>query len=408
MYEQQENIRHLRAFLAVAELNSVSQATEAVYLSQPAITQAINKLETSIALPLFQRKSTGMYLTEGGEIFATRVRRALSILEDGLREALKIGSNENKPATQNILSLVTTTQLNALKSVAAAQNYSAAGRQTGISQSSLHRSTKELEGLLNIVLFEKTSLGLSPSKATLALTKAIKLAFSEISQGKEEINALRKIDIGRINIGSMPLARTSILPNTIIQFLNRYPNFKISVLDGPYLDLLNHLRQADIDILIGALRFPVPSDDVIQHELLSSGVVIIGRPNHPLINCEQINPELLAKASWVIPRQGAPTRTIFDNFFIDKKIEIPHRLVESNSHMLIRSLLKDSDCLTMISEHQFQNELEKSEVKILPYSIDNAKRPIGITVRKEWKPTATQSAFLSILKNNGQLLTEES
>ena len=39
------NIRHLRAFIKVAELGNISRAAEAVHLSQPAVTHAIANLE---------------------------------------------------------------------------------------------------------------------------------------------------------------------------------------------------------------------------------------------------------------------------------------------------------------------------------------------------------------------------
>ena len=40
------NLRHLRVFLEVARHRSISKAAPRVFLSQPAITQAIGKLET--------------------------------------------------------------------------------------------------------------------------------------------------------------------------------------------------------------------------------------------------------------------------------------------------------------------------------------------------------------------------
>ncbi|MEI8633642.1 LysR family transcriptional regulator [Vibrio sp. PP-XX7] len=178
---------------------------------------------------------------------------------------------------------MTTTQLKALIAIAASNSFSSAGREIGVSQSSLHRSGRDLENLLGVTLFEKNSLGISPTKAALILTRAAKLAFSEINQAREEINSLNNIEIGHMLIGSMPLARTSILPNSIIDFTHHYPDFKFSILDGPYDDLLSHLKFGDIDILIGALRFPTPKEYVVQEELFSSSVVIVARPNHPYL-----------------------------------------------------------------------------------------------------------------------------
>ena len=74
------NIRHLRVFLEVVECKSISKASERVFLSQPAITQAIAKLETTMGTSLFSRRSDGMYVSESGEVFALRIRRALDMV----------------------------------------------------------------------------------------------------------------------------------------------------------------------------------------------------------------------------------------------------------------------------------------------------------------------------------------
>ncbi|WED28805.1 LysR family transcriptional regulator [Vibrio sp. DW001] len=407
MKDNIQNIRHLRAFFAISECKSISKATDVVFLSQPAITQAISKLETALDTSLFDRKSTGMYTTQSGDILANRVSRALDILREGIRESIKYGSEKKGANAQSLLSLITTTQLKALIAISSAKSFSSAGREVGVSQSSLHRSGRDLESLLGVTLFEKTSFGISPTKAALALMRAAKLAFSEINQGKVEISALNNIEIGHMFVGSMPLARTSILPNAIIEFTHHHPDFNFSIYDGPYDDLLSHLRFADVDMLIGALRFPSPSEDVIQEELFSSNVVIVAHPDHPCVSDTQLDLEKLSRGSWVIPRKGAPTRTIFENLFSEAEVPAPIKIVESNSHILIRSLLQGSERMTMISEHQVQQELDTGLLCVVPFPIKHANRPIGITVRKEWKPTATQKQFLDILKEKGIKLAVE-
>lgn len=407
MKDNINNIRHLRAFHAIVECKSISKATEVVYLSQPAITQAISKLETALDTKLFDRKSTGMYVTESGALLAVRVNRALNILLDGLKESLKYSNGKKGVTPTSLLSLITTTQLKALIAISASNSFSSAGREVGVSQSSLHRSGRDLESMLGATLFEKTSFGISPTKAALSLTRASKLAFSEISQAREEISAMNNIEIGHMRIGSMPLARTSVLPKAIIDFTNKHPDFNFSIYDGPYNDLLSHLRFADVDMLIGALRFPSPSDEVVQEELFSSGVVVVARPNHPLISADSVDIQMLADGSWVIPRKGAPTRTIFENLFREAGIEPPKKIVESNSHILIRTLLTNSDRITMISEHQVKQELESGMLTIIPFKVHHACRPIGITVRRDWKPTPAQKQFLDILKQKGSLLAME-
>ncbi|MEH6576902.1 MAG: LysR family transcriptional regulator [Amphritea sp.] len=395
------NIRHLRVFLEVVKCKSISKASENVFLSQPAITQAIAKLEVALDTSLFQRRSDGMFVSESGQVFALRVQRAMEMILAGLKGVVRLGGSKGSQPG-HLLQMLTTTQLKALIAVSEAQNFSLAGRNLGISQSSLHRAARELESLLGVVLFEKTSTGISSSKAARVLAKASKLAFSEITQGHDEINSIHNREIGQIVIGSMPLARTSVLPKAIIKFSNQFPDFKVKVNDGPYDDLLNHLRHGDIDLLLGALRFPVPADDVVQEELFSSPVEIVARPDHPLCHAEKIDVETLREYPWVVPRQGAPTRSIFESVFTEAGQDVPERLVETGSQILMRELLLGSDRLTMISEHQIQHELGLGILKTIPYELTHAYRPIGITVRRSWKPTATQLSFINMLHESDQ------
>ena len=397
------NIRHLRVFLEVVRSKSISKASEKVFLSQPAITQAIAKLEGALGTSLFQRRSDGMFVSESGELFAARVQRALDMIYSGLKGSVRLGGSKAQPT--QLLQQLTTTQLRALVAVSEAHNFSIAGRNLGISQSSLHRAARELEGLLDVVLFEKTSTGISSSKAARVLAKATKLGFSEIMQGRDEVDALHNREVGQLVIGSMPLARTSLLPQAIIAFSEEFPDFRIKVNDGPYDDLLYHLRHGDLDILLGALRFPVPADDVVQEELFSSPVEIVARPDHPLCQGGPVDLETLQQYPWVVPHSGTPTRAIFETMFTEAGVELPYRLVESGSQVLIRSLLLGSDRLTMISEHQIQHELSMGVLKTVPYELSHAQRPIGITMRSSWKPTSTQLSFVERLRGK-KLVTD--
>ncbi|TYL48849.1 LysR family transcriptional regulator [Marinomonas sp. IMCC 4694] len=391
------NLRHLRVFLAVAELKSITRASEHIFLSQPAITQAIAKLEGVLGAALFERHSDGMYPTASGEVWQKRVGRAVDYIQQATQEIVKDTTPKERPP-KNLIALISTTQLRALIAVSEAQNFSIASRQLGVSQSSVHRAARDLEKLLGVVLFEKNSLGTSATKAAQTLSKATKLAFSELRQGIYEINALQFKDVSTITIGSMPLARMTILPKSILQFNERHPDVNINVTEGPYADLLHHLRQGDIDIILGALRYPTPADDVVQEELWSPPLSIVGRKNHPLTQQAHLSVQDLTRYAWVVPAKGTPTRQAFEALFQDAHVALPTRLVESSSQVLIRELLLESDRLTLISAHQVEREINIELLTALDFSLEHTRRPIGLCVRKSWLPTVTQSHFLSVLR----------
>jgi DNA-binding transcriptional LysR family regulator len=80
-------LRHLRYFTAVAELASVSHAARKLRVAQPALSRQIRDLEAEIGVPLLERNSRGVKLTEAGRAFAREAREVLSKAEAAMELA---------------------------------------------------------------------------------------------------------------------------------------------------------------------------------------------------------------------------------------------------------------------------------------------------------------------------------
>jgi DNA-binding transcriptional LysR family regulator len=79
------NLRHLKYFIATAELGQVSRAAVELSVSQSAVTAAIRELEATLGTALFQRSSLGMTLTEAGRRFLASGYEIIEKVEDSLR-----------------------------------------------------------------------------------------------------------------------------------------------------------------------------------------------------------------------------------------------------------------------------------------------------------------------------------
>ena len=77
-------LNQLNYFRTVARLQNVTKAAEELCISQPNLSTAITKLESSLGVSLFERKKGKIKLTGNGELFLTHVNRALHELESGL------------------------------------------------------------------------------------------------------------------------------------------------------------------------------------------------------------------------------------------------------------------------------------------------------------------------------------
>jgi LysR family carnitine catabolism transcriptional activator len=75
------NLRHLRAFVAVAEHLHFTKAAEAVYLTQPALSTLIRQLESDLGVRLVDRNTRVTELTAAGRDFYETARRVLTELD---------------------------------------------------------------------------------------------------------------------------------------------------------------------------------------------------------------------------------------------------------------------------------------------------------------------------------------
>jgi LysR family hydrogen peroxide-inducible transcriptional activator len=78
-------IHQLRYFVAVAEEGSFSRAAEREHVSQPSLSQQIQKLEAELNQPLFDRLPRAVVLTEAGRLLLGYARQILSGIADARR-----------------------------------------------------------------------------------------------------------------------------------------------------------------------------------------------------------------------------------------------------------------------------------------------------------------------------------
>lgn len=76
------NIRHMAYFIALVEEGNFSRAAVRLGISQPALTQTIQKLEQSLGAELFEKNPKGMTLTEEGKIFLSSCRKIIDIFDN--------------------------------------------------------------------------------------------------------------------------------------------------------------------------------------------------------------------------------------------------------------------------------------------------------------------------------------
>ena len=94
-----QNLSSYWIFYTVANAGNISKAAKELYISQPAISKSIQKLEESLDCKLFSRSSRGVILTSEGALLYEHVKQAFDALgtgEEKLKRSIELGVGQFK------------------------------------------------------------------------------------------------------------------------------------------------------------------------------------------------------------------------------------------------------------------------------------------------------------------------
>ncbi len=382
------SLRHLKLFESVARLSSVRRASEECHLSQPAVTQALTKLEEQIGTSLLERGASGSYLNELGIIFQRRIERLFTQIE---RALLELGV----PACHApvMASRITKSQIRSLISIVENGSFAQAARALGVSQATLSRAARDLERDIRKPLYHRTASGIAATPAGAEFARKLKLATREIEWAVEELESAKGSLRGQIVIGAMQLAGSFLLASVLNEFISAYQHANVRISNGSSGAMLRSLRDGDVDFVIGLLRDPVPEDS-IQEPLAEAPYVIAARQGHPLFAKRKVMLDDLSAYDWVVGTPGACRRVCFDALFAGRRK--PQARVETSSLPTIRLVLARSDCLTLLTSYELM--YEDDALTAVPYGPIKPIPWIGVTMRNNLLPTQLQVNFLRLVR----------
>jgi LysR family transcriptional regulator of gallate degradation len=232
----------------------------------------------------------------------------------------------------------------------------------------------------------------------------VKLAFSLIRHGLEELASLEGTLRGSLVIGTLPYSRTLLTPRTIHRVLEAHPALRISTREGPYQMLETALRNGEVDLIVGATRELDACGGLVTEPLFQDELAVIAGARHPLVRAPHLILEDLLAYGWVLPVRGTPARALFDACLAQHGCPLPEQVVESSSMALIRGLLLESDRVALLSRHQVHHDEKAGLLAALPVQLEGTWRPIGITRRAHTTPSPAATVFMAELRRMAKAL----
>jgi LysR family transcriptional regulator of gallate degradation len=393
------NLRHLRALSAVAAAGSIAGAAEDLFRVSSAVTRSIAELEATLGRPLFERRARGMALNAYGEIAQARALRIEEEFEAARSQLVARGGIGVRVDVHSLFaSILNGRRLAIVASLAEKRNMQAVAREFNITQPAISAALKDLETGLGVPLFARSARGLTPTLVGEIVAFHFKRVLAEVRHILPDIAASEGVLQGSITVGALPLGRTQVLPLAIAALLAAHPGLHVATVESPYDMLAASLRSGDIDFILGALRTGSEAKDLQQEVLFEDRISLITRAGHPLTHRTRINFAALLQSTWVLSRQGSPSRELLERFFSVARQEPPVPSVETGDLAVLRGLLLESDMVTAISAHQLRYEIREGALVVLDFPLEATRREIGISQRVGCFPSPGARALMQEIR----------
>lgn len=170
-----------------------------------------------------------------------------------------------------------------LRYVVAAADHSSfrrAAATLNITQPTLSKRIRELEGKLGVPLFERSPGGAELTPIGEEFVVSARRVLAELEAMETRAKAGKRGDAGRLEIGFYTSLSTGALRDTVLTFANRHPHVDVNIIEGARASLIPLLDRGAIDIVV-VLGEPNYTD--YAHMSLWSERIMVAFPkDHPL------------------------------------------------------------------------------------------------------------------------------
>lgn len=284
--------------------------------------------------------------------------------------------------------------------VAKAQNISKAAKELYISQPAISKSISRLEEALNVALFIRNSRGVQLTEEGQTLFEHTKMAFEILNRGEEQIKQMQELGIGQIRIGASTTLCKYLLIPYLKDFINAYPQIKITLESygtSRTLELLEH-GQIDIGLVAeprnmkGLDFYPIAE---IQDGFVTTQNYLKGLPATTEDSSFQDN--IFDNATIMLLEESNITRKFVDKYLFEQHIEPAHILEVSTMDLLIEFARIGLGVACVIKDF-VKDDIENGSLVEIPLTVPMTTRQIGFVYQKHHGMTKAVKTFIDFYK----------
>lgn len=289
-------------------------------------------------------------------------------------------------------------------SVARNLSFTKASKELFISQPAISKHIHELELKFRTSLFERigNQVKLTPAGELLfSHSQSLLAAYRRLDF---EMNLLTNNLSGELKIGASTTISQYVLPPLLASFIGKFPDVKVSLLNGNSQDIEQALQ--DGKITLGLVEGSSRQSILRYQPFMKDELVVVSSTKSKFAQYDEITLQQLCDLPIVIRENGSGTLQVLEKSLAEHHIKLSdlHILLQLGSTESIKLFLENSDALGIISIRALTRELLSGVLKVIDVEDFTAERQFQF-VKPHGQNGGIEDIFIRYTEQYGWVIT---
>ena len=277
------------------------------------------------------------------------------------------------------------------------RNFVKAAQSCGISQPTLSTMIKNLEAVLDVVIFDRNSHPVRPTIIGEKIIAQAKVTLSNAAYIEELAASERGIESGSLNIGIIPTIAPYLLPGIFRSFNEKHSSINLKASEIRTSIIVEQLKKADIDI--GIMATPLGIEGFLEIPLYYEKFLLYVSPQEAISSYSEVHSDKIPSDHLWVLQEGHCLRNQVFNFC--HKQSAYSSVYEAGSIDTLIKIVDANGGYTVIPELHLPFLSENQRKNVRPLLSDGSKfsapvREVSLVIREDYM----RERFINILADS--------
>ncbi|GHV19311.1 LysR family transcriptional regulator [Clostridia bacterium] len=278
--------------------------------------------------------------------------------------------------------------------VAECKSISNAAEKLFVTQQAVSHNIKKLEEELGAKLFIRIPRGVEITPEAEKLYNTIKSSINGIAVGLDSFNEDKTLNSGEIRIGVNSIIYETCLCNYIENFHKGYPNIKYKIFSNSAIELLNMLKNHDIDMVVSTASSENIENAFSRKSIDKLDFAFVGNEKYKtLAKEEDISLKELAKHPLLLFNKRSEIRAYLNKCFENSDIVLKPVMEFTHYEPLITSIKKGMG-IGYVIENAVREEIASKNLFKIPVKEVSHSKDVSIIYNEDYLSIASKTFIL--------------